>query len=211
MTVEAFSTATIVDDHPLARMAIRGVLERQGLTIASEFEEGLSAFNALKKAPSDIVIIDVEIPVMNGVELVEKLRESGFVGVLIVVSAKNERYYSKKCAEAGANAFISKTQEMGSIVSAIESAKKGYSYFPFFLKEKNETLTDAQRLESLSSQEMKVMSYMLSGLDNQHISEIMNISSKTVSTYKTRLMEKLDCHSLIALISFAHQNKLSKR
>jgi len=211
MTVESWSTATIVDDHPLARMAIRGVLERQKLTIVDEFEDGLSAFNSLKNKPSDIVIIDVEIPVLNGVELVERLRDCSFKGLLIVVSAKNERYYSKKCAESGANAFISKTQEMGSIVTAIESAKKGYSFFPFFLKEKNETLTDMQRLESLSAQEMKVMSYMLSGLDNQNISDAMNISSKTVSTYKTRLMEKLGCHSLIALISFAHQNKLSKR
>lgn len=213
MILEPLNTATIVDDHPLARMAIRGVLERYNLVIKNEFEDGLSAFNSLKDTPSDIVIIDVEIPILNGVELVEKLRDVDFVGLLIVVSAQNERYYSKKCAEAGANAFISKTQEMSNIITAIEAAKKGYSFFPFFLKEKNETLalTDEQRLESLSAQEMKVMSYMLSGLDNQHISEAMNISSKTVSTYKTRLMEKLDCHSLIALISFAHQNKLSQR
>lgn len=211
MTTESINTATIVDDHPLARMAIRGVLERQNFVIKNEFEDGLSAFNSLKNTPTEIVVIDVEIPIMNGVELVERLRESGYQGLLLVVSAKNERYYSKKCAEAGANAFISKTQEMGSIITAIESAKKGYSFFPFFLKEKTETLTDAQRLESLSTQEMKVMSYMLSGLDNQNISEAMNISTKTVSTYKTRLMEKLGCHSLIALISFAHQNKLSKR
>ncbi|WP_299998517.1 acid-sensing system DNA-binding response regulator EvgA [uncultured Cedecea sp.] len=211
MTKEILSNVTIVDDHPLARMAIRSVLEKQQLKIENEFEDGLSAFHFLKDSPTDIVIIDVEIPVLNGIELVEKLRSSGFEGLLIVVSAKNERYYSKKSAEAGANAFISKTQEMGNIITAIESAQKGYSFFPFFLKEKNEMITDMQRLESLSSQEMKVMSYMLSGLDNQKISETMNISSKTVSTYKTRLMEKLGCNSLIALISFAHQNKLSKR
>jgi len=211
MIKKSFDTATIVDDHPLARMAIRSVLERQNMTILNEFEDGLLAFHSLKDSPSDIVIIDVDIPSMNGVELVEKSREFGFAGLLIVVSAKNERYYSKKCAEAGANAFISKTEEMVSIITAIEAAKKGYSFFPFFLKENHEILTDMQRLESLSTQEVKVMSYMLNGLDNQKISDAMNISSKTVSTYKTRLMEKLNCHSLIALISFAHQNKLSKR
>lgn len=211
MTVESWNTATIVDDHPLTRMAIHGVLERHNLRIENEFEDGLSAFNHLKNKPTDIVVIDVEIPVLNGVELVEKLRGCGFEGLLIVVSAKNERYYSKKCAEAGANAFISKKQEMGSIISAIESAKKGYSFFPFFLKENNDMPTATDRLESLSIQEMKVMKYMLSGLDNQQISEAMNISSKTVSTYKARLMEKLDCNSLIALISFAHQNNISQQ
>jgi len=211
MNVNDFNTATIVDDHPLARMAIRGVLEKQKISVINEFEDGSSAWQYLRGNHSDIVVIDVEIPSLNGVELVENLRACDYAGLLIVVSAKNERYYSKRCAEAGAHAFISKTQDLDNIYAAIDSARKGYSYFPFFLKESNQTLTDIQRLESLSSQEMKVMGFLLSGMDNLQISEVMNISSKTVSTYKTRLMEKLGCHSLIALISFAHQNKLSKR
>lgn len=211
MKVNGFTTATIVDDHPLARMAIRSVLERQALDTIHEFEDGAAALDFLLKNHTDIVVIDVEIPLLNGVELVEKLRAAEYGGLLIVVSAKNERYYSKRCSEAGAHAFISKTQNLDSIVTAIDSAKKGYSYFPFFPRESQEMLNDAQRLESLSSQEMKVMGFLLSGMDNLQISQAMNISGKTVSTYKTRLMTKLDCHSLIALISFAHQNKLSKR
>ena len=204
-----FRTAVIVDDHPLARMAIRSVLTEQNILIQAEYEDGSAAFAALQKVAPDIVVVDVEIPGMTGVELVEKLRARAFSGVLIVVSAKNDRYYSKRCAQAGANAFISKKQGMENVISALYAAQNGYSYFPFFLEQSSETLTDAQRLESLSAQEMKVMSFILSGLENAQIGEQMHISSKTVSTYKTRLMEKLGCKSLIELLSFAHQNKLT--
>ena len=202
-------TAIVVDDHPLARMAIRGVLEKQHIRISDEYEDGATALKALANTQADIVIVDVEIPGLNGVELVEKLRAQHFRGMLIVVSAKNDRYYSKRCAQAGANAFISKKQDMENILAAINAAQKGYTYFPFFPQDVSETLTDAQRLELLSAQEMKVMGYVLNGLDNTQIGEVMHISGKTVSTYKTRLMEKLGCNSLIELLSFAHQNKLT--
>lgn len=202
-------TAMIVDDHPLARMAIRGVLEKDRITVLGEYEDGEIALKNLVKTPADIVVIDVEIPGVNGVELVEKLRANHYLGVLVVVSAKNDRYYSKRCAQAGANAFISKKQNMDNILAAINAAQNGYTYFPFFPDEASETLTDLQRLESLSTQEMKVMGHVLNGLDNSQIGALMHISGKTVSTYKTRLMEKLGCKSLIELLSFAHQNKLT--
>lgn len=202
-------TAIIVDDHPLARMAIRGVLEKQSITVTDEYEDGTTALKALAKTTVDIVVVDVEIPGVNGVELVERLRARQFPGILIVVSAKNDRYYSKRCSQAGANAFISKKQDMANILAAINAAQNGYSYFPFFLETPSSVLTDAQRLESLSAQEMKVMGYVLSGFDNSQIGELMHISGKTVSTYKTRLMEKLGCKSLIELLSFAHQNRLT--
>ncbi|MEN0616555.1 acid-sensing system DNA-binding response regulator EvgA [Klebsiella indica] len=209
MSEHTSRTAILVDDHPLARMAIRGVLEKQNIVIIKEYEDGAAALQALTKTAVDIVVVDVEIPGINGVELVEKLRAQRFTGILIVASAKNDRYYSKRCAQAGANAFISKRQDMENILAAINAAQNGYSYFPFFLEESSAALTDSQRLESLSTQEMKVMSYVLSGLDNSQIGEAMYISGKTVSTYKTRLMEKLGCKSLVELLSFAHQNKLT--
>lgn len=80
-------TAIIVDDHPLARLAIRGVLEKQRITVINEYEDGTTALEALTKTAADIVVVDVEIPGVNGVELVEKLRARQFTGVLIVVSA----------------------------------------------------------------------------------------------------------------------------
>ncbi|EFN9100893.1 acid-sensing system DNA-binding response regulator EvgA [Escherichia coli] len=201
--------AIIVDDHPLARMAIRSVLDKESIIVDEEYEDGSLALKSLLNTTADIIIIDIEIPGINGIELVEKLRDKNYNGVLIVVSAKNDRYYSKRCAQAGANAFISKKQSMDNILAAINAAQNGYIYFPFYPKDDSKIMTDSQRLESLSAQEMKVMGHILRGLDNSQIGEVMHISGKTVSTYKTRLMEKLGCKSLIELLTFAHQNKLT--
>lgn len=208
MVSDFFYTATIIDDHPLARMAIRGILENSGISIISEFEEGVSALTSIKKNPTDLVIVDVDIPVINGIEVVETLRSSKYIGVIVVISAKNERYFSQRASAAGANAFISKKTGMEHLLAALSAGKSGYSYFPFFYDQDKEASADSERLAALSSQEIKVLSFILQGLDNSQIGGQLNISAKTVSTYKSRLMDKLGCGSLIELISFAHHNKL---
>ena len=201
--------AIIVDDHPLARMAIRSLLDAHGFSVIAEAEEGLNALKILLSNMPEIAIIDVDIPGMNGVELVEKLRNRMFTGIIVVVSAKNDRFYSKRSADAGANAFISKKQGMENIIAAINAAENGYSYFPFILNNFiGAHSSEHEKLDTLSAQETKVLRYILSGYDNSRIGEEMHISSKTVSTYKTRLMEKLGCSSLIELISFANRNKI---
>lgn len=209
MTEKVLTTAMIVDDHPLARLAIRGVLESNGFIVVDEFEDGAAALAALQKDRPNIVVIDVDIPQINGVELIEKLRKSHYTGILIVVSGKNDRYFSKRSMEAGAHAFISKKEELGSIIAAIHAAQNGYRYFPMVMDEFfGESASDMEKIELLSVQEMKVMRYMLEGYDNNKIGQQMHISGKTVSTYKTRLMEKLECKSLLELIAFANQNNL---
>ncbi|WP_337262290.1 MULTISPECIES: acid-sensing system DNA-binding response regulator EvgA [unclassified Serratia (in: enterobacteria)] len=201
--------AIIVDDHPLARMAIRGLLETHGFAIIAEAEEGLKALKILMENTPEIAIIDVDIPGINGVDLVEKLRSRQFSGIIVVVSAKNDRFYGKRSADAGANAFVSKKEGMENIIAAINAAQNGYSYFPFILNSfVGSDTSEHEKLETLSSQETKVLRYILAGYDNSRIGDAMHISSKTVSTYKTRLMEKLGCNSLIELISFANRNKI---
>ena len=127
----------------------------------------------------------------------------------MVVSAKNDRFYGKRSADAGANAFVSKKKGMSNIVAAVKAARNGYSYFPFSLDSFVGKLTSEQeKLDSLSTQEIKVMRYILNGVDNMHIATEMNISSKTVSTYKSRLMEKLECKSLMELFNLSNRNKI---
>ncbi len=95
---------------------------------------------------------------------------------------------------------MSKKEGMNNIIAAIEAAKNGYCYFPFSLNRFVGSLTsDQQKLDSLSKQEISVMRYILDGKDNNDIAEKMFMSNKTVSTYKSRLMEKLECKSLINL------------
>lgn len=93
----------VVDDHPLARMAIRNLLENEGITIVAEVGDGAQALLAVEQLNPDLVIVDVDIPVINGIDVVEKLRNQAVSSIIIVVSAKNDLFYGKRSADAGAN------------------------------------------------------------------------------------------------------------
>lgn len=98
---------------------------------------------------------------------------------------------------------------MNNILAAIEAAKNGYSYFPFSLEHfTGSSVSEQEKLDTLSNQEMRVLRYILNGMDYSSIASKMNISNKTVSTYKSRLMEKLDCSSLMEIYDYAQRNKI---
>ena len=186
--------AIIIDDHPLARIAIRNLLDSNGITVAAELDSGAHAVQTAESMQPDLLIVDVDIPELSGIE---------------VISAKNELFYGKRSADCGANGFVSKKEGMNNILAAIDAANNGYSYFPFSLERFcTHGITDQDRLDTLSTQEMKVFRYILSGVDYTTIGSKMNISNKTVSTYKVRLMDKLGCSTLLELYDFAQRNKI---
>lgn len=201
--------AIIVDDHPIALIAIRNLLNANGIDILAELDEGGSVVNKVETLKPDLLIIDVDIPVLSGIEVLEQLRKRRYLGAVIIISAKNEDFYGQRSAELGANGFVSKKEGLNNIMSAIEAANNGYSYFPFTLSRfYGETTSEQGKLDSLSMQEVKVFRYMINGADYTSIASKMNISNKTVCTYKRRLLEKLNCNSLMDLFSFAQRNKL---
>ncbi|MEL4012908.1 acid-sensing system DNA-binding response regulator EvgA [Dryocola clanedunensis] len=201
--------AIIVDDHPLARIAIRNLLDTNGITVTTELDSGEHAVHTVENIRPDLLIVDVDIPGISGIEVLEQLRKRRYAGIIIVISAKNELFYGKRSAECGANGFVSKKEGVNNILAAIEAANSGYSYFPFSLERfSGAAVTEQDKLDTLSTQEMKVLRYILNGIDYTTIASKMNISNKTVSTYKSRLMEKLECTSLMELYDYAQRNKI---
>ncbi len=201
--------AIIIDNHPLARAVIRNLLENAGVNVLFESDNGAEALKLMKNTQPDVVILDVDMPRLSGIEVIVKLRKKRYSGIIIVVSANNDLFYSQRSADAGANAFISKKHCITDIIPAIEAAQKGYSYFPFISDELNvKPTSEKEKLDLLSMQEIKVMRYILDSLNTMSIASEMRISSKTVSTYKSRLMDKLECKTLMDLFSFARRNKI---
>lgn len=201
--------AIIIDNHPLARAVIRNLLENAGVNVLFESDNGAEALKLMKNAQPDVVILDADMPRLSGIEVIVKLRKKRYIGIIIVVSANNDLFYSQRSADAGANAFISKKHCITDIIPAIEAAQKGYSYFPFISDELNvKPTSEKEKLDLLSMQEIKVMRYILESLSTMSIASEMRISSKTVSTYKSRLMDKLECNTLMDLFSFARRNKI---
>ena len=137
--------AIIIDDHPLARIAIRNLLDSNGITVAAELDSngitvaaeldsGAHAVQTAESMQPDLLIVDVDIPELSGIEVLEQLRKRRYQGTIIIISAKNELFYGKRSADCGANGFVSKKEGMNNILAAIDAANNGYSYFPFSLE-----------------------------------------------------------------------------
>lgn len=201
----------IVDDHPIARMAIRFLIEKEGHTIVAESGDGNEALALVDSLHPDILVIDIDIVSLNGIEVVRTLRANSFPGIIIVISGKNPEFYSPRSAQSGADGFISKKNNLPEIITAIRAAQSGYGYFPlkrFEAPQSQQAIDDQERLGMLSPQEFQVFQHMIKGLENIKIATKMKISNKTVSTYKSRLMEKLGCKSQLDIFEFARRNNL---
>ncbi|AJZ89328.1 transcriptional regulator [Klebsiella michiganensis] len=201
----------IVDDHPIARMAIRFLVEKEGHSVVAEGGDGVEAIALVEQYHPDILVIDIDIGSLSGIDVVKALRGNSFPGIIIVISGKNPEFYSPRSAQSGADGFISKKNNLPEIITAIQVAQNGYGYFPlkrFEAPQTQQTMDDQERMGTLSPQEFQVFQHIIKGLENIKIASKMKISNKTVSTYKSRLMEKLGCKSQLDIFEFARRNNL---
>ena len=205
-------SVVIVDDHPAIRLAVRSVLEAGGnLSVVGEAENGPSAITTVRELRPDLVILDLDLPRMNGLELIERLRAIDPALRLLVLSAQQESIFATRALQAGANGFMSKSEDMGSLVQAAASVLAGYSVFPssalVSLSGSPGTST-ATLIRALSDRELTVLQHLARGQSNKEIADTLLISNKTVSSYKTRIFEKLGISTLVELVDIARANDL---
>ncbi|WDZ51810.1 response regulator [Acinetobacter vivianii] len=204
--------ALIVDDHPVARMAVRLLLEKVGINIVAETGDGLDAISLIKQLRPELVVVDIDIPSLNGIDVIQRLRNNGYQGGMLVLSGKDDDHYIKRCANAGADGFVSKSNQLTELHDAIRALKNGYGYFPRALARfdaaSNRVKSDQDKVAELSSKELQVMQHLAKGEKVVDIGVLMNISDKTVSTYKRRLMQKLELSNMMELYDFVQRNQL---
>lgn len=201
----------IVDDHPIARMAIQFLVEKEGHSVVAESGDGAETLSLIDELHPDILVIDIDIATLDGLEVVRTLRANSYPGIIIVISGKNPEFYSPRSALSGADGFISKKNNLPEIITAIRAAQNGYGYFPlkrFESPQSQMAIDDRERLGMLSPQEFQVFQHIVKGLENMKIAAKMKISNKTVSTYKSRLMDKLGCKTQLDIFDFARRNNL---
>jgi len=202
----------ILDDHPLARLAIRSMLEKEGHCVLAETGEGLSLFQLVKDCNPDGLIVDIDLPDINGIDVIMKLRSTGFRLPVLVMSGKNADYYAAESIKAGANGFVSKQNHLDDLSNAIKAIFSGYSYFPFRVNLTNldpRNNEDGKKIQLLSKREFEVLKFLAEGKEIVAIACRMKISNKTVSTYKARLMDKLGLKNQRDLLEFTRRNQIS--
>ncbi|ATR84480.1 DNA-binding response regulator [Pseudomonas sp. FFUP_PS_473] len=202
----------IVDDHPVIRLAVRMLMERHGYEVIAETDNGVDALQLAREYLPDIVILDIGIPKLDGLEVITRLASTGEALKVLVLTSQAPGHFSMRCMQAGAAGYVCKQQDLTELLSAIKAVLSGYSYFPnqalHSVRSNLGGASEAEMVERLSGREMMVLQQLARGKSNKEIADSMFLSNKTVSTYKTRLLLKLNARSLVDLIELAQRNDL---
>lgn len=193
----------LVDDHPLIRLGIKIFLTEQGYQVIGEASDGVEALLMAEALHPSVIILDIGIPKLNGMQVIYHLMAADYPVDIIVFSAQELNHYVHACMQAGAAGFVRKNAKLDTLLHAIESASMGHALFP------HSALGGAGCVSlhpgtvpaKISPCERKVMSLLLQGKSNNDISQILNRSPKTTSAQKKSLLKKLNVSSLAELIS----------
>jgi two-component system response regulator EvgA len=201
----------IVDDHPVIRLAVKVLLEKHGMRVVGEADNGVDAVQLVRDLTPQVVILDIGIPKLDGFTVISRIKALNVRSEILILTSQPADSVCRRCAQLGARGFVSKEEDLGSLITAIKAVDAGYSFFPTLTYDSvnsAEQLTELGRIQSLTDREVTVLQYLAQGCSNKQIGEKMFLSNKTISTYKTRLLYKLQATSLIDLVEFAKRNSL---
>ncbi len=202
----------LVDDHALIRVALRRILEEAGdIEVVAEAGNGEEAVDIARRQPVDLVVMDVDMPGIGGVEATRKLNTISGGPKVIVISVHSQDPYPKRLLEAGASGYLSKSSGAQEVLTAIRTVYNGQPYVAPEVAGQL-ALASINRTESpldlLTQREMQVMLMLTRGQNAQAISRNLNLSPKTVCTYRYRLYEKLDVRNDVELTHLAIRHGL---
>ncbi|MGR4039648.1 response regulator transcription factor [Pseudomonas sp. JDS08PS003] len=202
----------IVDDHPVIRLAIRILLEHEGYKIFGETDNGVDALQMVRECEPDLVILDICIPKLDGLELLERLSNMPRPLRILVLTAQSAALFANRCMRAGASGYVCKQEDLSELLSAIKAICSGYNYFPSQALQVDRSALGATlelaQFNSLNDRELMVLKLFAMGQTNKEIATGMFLSNKTVSTYKKRIMQKLATTSMNELVDMAKRNEL---
>ena len=203
----------LVDDHSIIRQGLRNLIElEEGLQVTGEAASGIEALKLIRLNKYDIVVLDISMPFKNGVDTLNELKHIAPDLPVLILSGYAEEQYALNLIRSGCKGYLSKDVNTDEIIKAIRIIASGRRYISAELAEllTNELChpSDKQLHEILSKREFQVFLKLAGGLSPTGIAEELNISIKTVSTYRTRILEKMSLKSNADLIYYAIKNNL---
>lgn len=203
----------LVDDHELVRVGISRLLaDVPGIEVAAEVANGEEAIKAAKDIKPDVILMDVKMPGIGGLEATRKIKRINPEVKIIILTVCEGEPFPTKLLQAGARGYITKGAGIEEMVTAIRTVHAGKRYLGPEIAQQMalNTLSDAQNspFETLSDREMQVLLMITSGQKVQKISEKLCLSPKTVNTYRYRIFEKLGVASDVELTHLAIRHKI---
>ncbi len=204
--------ALIVDDHPFIRATVKHLLKQENFDEIFEAGNGADALQLAREKRPDLIILDLAMPKLGGLEVISRIKALGLPCKILVLTSYLAVFFSTRCMRAGAMGYVAKTGELDELQKAIKAIMSGYSCFPSTasstVNRDDLQVTEKAMVDALSDRELTVLQKLALGLGNKEIAEDMLLSHKTISTYKTRLKEKLRMSSVVHLSKFAQRNHL---
>jgi len=199
----------LVDDHPIVRQGIGRVLSAEFPDLRlGEAMDGLSAFEKLRAASYQLVLLDLTLPGDGGLVLLRRMHRE-FPGIpVLVVSMHPVDQFAQRALQAGAAGYVTKGADPRELVRAVRAALAGGRYVPPELEEAARLVEDPPRHDALSDREYQVLRMIGAGRTVSGISQDLGLSVKTVSTYRARILEKLQLRTSAELIHYAVINGL---
>jgi two-component system nitrate/nitrite response regulator NarL len=204
----------LVDDHPVVREGLRSALAKQpAFEVVGEAASGPEAVERAKALQPDIVVMDLTLPGMSGIEATEILHREVPLARVVVLTVHNSREYVRRLLQAGARGYVLKDASPHEVILALEKASRAEAYLSAqavaALVDDYRALTASPggaRAMELSGREREVLKLLAEGLTNKEISERLGVSIRTIETHRERLMKKLDIHTVAGLTRFAIAN-----
>ena len=206
----------IADDHELVRMGIRRLLEENSdHQVVGEVADGEDAVQQTRALDPDIVLMDLHMPGMGGMEATRRILQRDPKRRVVILTSYTDGPLPKAVLEAGALGFITKGCPLDEMLSAIAKVMQGRRHIAHEVAERMALAVvagdDASPFERLSERELQVVIMVARGLRNQQIAESLNVSPKTISTYRARLMAKLEIETPVELVRLAMQHGLTEQ
>ncbi|GAA4853137.1 response regulator transcription factor [Luteimonas vadosa] len=199
----------IADDHTLVRESLVGVLEDGGMQVVAQAADGIETIERAMEVRPDVVVVDISMPRLNGIEVVRRLREALPQTRVLVLTMHEEEEYVLHVVRAGAAGYLVKDSPAAELVTAVKSLHAGRGYFgPQAAKTLADQVHHPERsmedpYGSLTPREREVFHLIVEGLTTKEIARRLGISAKTGENHRARVLDKLDVRNTAELVRFA--------
>lgn len=209
MTIRVF----IVDDHALVRTGMRMILSAEtDIEVLGDVESGEEALPQIRKLKPDVVLCDLHLPGVSGLEVTERIVKGDHGTRVIIVSVLEDGPMPKRLLEAGASGYVGKGGDASELLRAIRDVARGKRYLASNIAQHLALSTldgGASPFDELSPRELEIALLLVQGFRQEEIAKRLSLSAKTANTHKTRLFEKLTITDTIALARLAAQYGLA--
>lgn len=195
----------LADDHVMFREGIRKIIERiEEAVISGEADDGLELLELLKKSCPDLVILDISMPNLRGLEAIREIKKNYPQVRILVLTMHRKKEFIRKALADGADGFLLKEDPAGELIRAVLAIKRGDKYLSQLITSDLISLTrEPDQIDILTSREREVLTLLAEGKKNREIAADLFISANTVRRHRYNIMEKLNLNNLADLLKYA--------